>query len=81
MAYNHYITGQQVRLLCDIWEEGEDLPQSLLARKGETVVIRSMCKGGRPLTVSHPNVTDGSGFSVDYEEVEPLSKAAEPKGE
>ncbi len=83
MTNKHYVVGQNVRLLCDIREDGEDLPPRLLARTGETLVIRGVCKcTDRPLSVSHLTVIDGSTFSVDYDEVEfiPLREAAEATG-
>lgn len=65
-----YEVGQRVRLLRDIWEDGEDLPPGVIARRGAELVVRKIGDGPFPLHVSHEEITDRT-FGVRESEVEP----------
>lgn len=68
-----YKIGDKVRLLEDVWDDGEDHhPPGYLARRGEVLIVRSIDPVGReyPLAISHKEITDNS-FRVALSEVEP----------
>lgn len=63
-----YALGDKVRLLSDIWDDGEDHhPPGYLAMKGEVLVVRTV----KPnfLYISHEHITDRS-FQVNMDEIE-----------
>lgn len=69
--------GDHVRVLRDIREQGEDLPHSVLANRGDVLVVRDISEG-KPWEayVSHPEIEDRS-FGVRLEEVEICNVTAE----
>lgn len=64
--------GQRVRLLKDIWDDGQDHhPPGYIAHKGEVLIVRRADgRGTFPVAVSHENVTDRS-FGVALDEITP----------
>lgn len=72
MAQQTMKTGDKVTLRCDIWEEGEDLPPGIIARRGEVVVVRKVhddeSRYHWDLSVSHEHITDRS-FGVNSNEI------------
>ena len=62
--------GGKVRLLTDIWDDGEDIhPPGWLGRKGEILIIRACTQSPRSnhISVSHEGVTDSSFRIFDHE--------------
>lgn len=69
-----YVEGQRVRLLADIWDDGNDNhhPPGYLAHKGEELIVRRLDPGHEfPICVSHEGRIDSS-FRVALIEIEPL---------
>lgn len=66
--------GAKVRLLKDIWDDGEDHhPPGWFARKGEVLIVRrEPNQQTRSIGVSHEDVTDNS-FTVYAGEYETLN--------
>ena len=63
-----YAIGDKVKLLNDIWDDGEEHhPQGYLAYKGDALIVRSLSEFG--LNISHEHITDNT-FSVALKEVE-----------
>jgi len=63
-----YTIGDKVKLLNDIWDDGEDHhPPGYLAYKGDVLVVRATTEFG--LNISHEHVTNNA-FRVDLKEVE-----------
>ncbi len=62
--------GDSVKLLADIWDDGQDHhPPGYFARKGETLIVRKLDPGHEfPFLVSHEQVTDQS-FRVAASEI------------
>lgn len=69
-----YQVGQRVRLLKDIWDDGQDHhPACYLAHKGELLIVRKVERGRTlPVSVSHEDITDRS-FVVGLDEIAPAS--------
>lgn len=67
-----YTVGQRVRLLSDIWDDGQDHhPPGYLARRGEVLIVRGLDPGyEHPILISHEPITDQS-FRVALNEIEP----------
>lgn len=65
-----YELGQKVKLLKDVWDDGQDHhPPGYLARKGEILIVRALDRGHEfPVCVSHEEVTDRS-FRVALDEI------------
>lgn len=65
-----YEVGQHVRLLADIWDDGQDHhPPGYLARSGEVLIVRAVDTGHEmPLCISHEHITDRS-FRVALNEI------------
>jgi hypothetical protein len=63
--------GQRVRLLKDIWDDGQDHhPPGYLAHKGEVLIVRAFDRGHEfPVCISHKRITDKS-FRVALDEIE-----------
>jgi hypothetical protein len=62
--------GDRVRLLADIWDDGQDHhPPGYLAHKGEVLIVRSVTPGHWPIYISHEQITDGS-LGVELSEIE-----------
>lgn len=63
--------GDRVRLLADIWDDGQDHhPPGYFARKGEILVVRKCDPGHEfPYCISHEQITDQS-FRVAANEIE-----------
>ncbi len=63
--------GAKVRLLKDIWDDGEDHhPPGYLALKGEVLIVRrAPCWQRRSIGVSHEHITDNSFtiYAGEYE--------------
>lgn len=70
-----YKVGDKVRLLRDIYDDGEDHhPPGYIGLVGEIVVIRSILKSaeaGERIYVSHENITNNS-FFVYSREIKPV---------
>lgn len=71
---NDYTVGQQVRLLKDIWDDGQDHhPPGYLALRGELLIVRKIDTGAElPFCVSHESVLDRS-FRVGADEISAIS--------
>lgn len=69
MAENNYAEGDRVRLLADIWDDGQDHhPPGYLAHKGEVLVVRKHDLGHEfPYCISHEEITDRSFRVADCE--------------
>jgi hypothetical protein len=61
----------QVRLLANIWDDGQDHhPPGYLAHKGEVLIVRSLDPGHEhPVLISHEQIVDQS-FRVAENEIE-----------
>jgi hypothetical protein len=72
--------GDRVRLLADIWDDGQDHhPPGRLARKGEILIVRKLDPGHKfPVLISHKEITDQS-FRVAESEIE-LADLAHTRG-
>lgn len=70
MATDEAAEGDRVRLLADIWDDGQDHhPPGYLARRGEVVIVRKVDSGHEfPFCVSHEQVTNQS-FRVGANEI------------
>lgn len=71
-ASDGYALGDKVRLLKDIWDDGEDHhPPCYLAYKDEVLIVRrgQTTTSGVTIVVSHEHRTD-NGFVVTVNEVE-----------
>jgi hypothetical protein len=68
------VVGQRVRLLVDVWDDGQDHhPPGYLAHKGEILIVRAFREGSElPVGVSHEQVTDNY-FVVALNEIEQVS--------
>jgi hypothetical protein len=68
--------GDKVRLLADIWDDGQDHhPPGYLAHRGEVLFVRAVDQGHEfPICVSHKGRTDNS-FRVALNEVEKVADA------
>lgn len=65
----NFEVGQRIRLLCDVYEEGEDVPPGKLASKGDIVEVVSGLRSAWDLSVHHPKRL--GSFGVNETEVEP----------
>ena len=70
-----YALGDKVRLLKDIWDDGEDHhPPGYLARKGEVLIVKCGWRKANnlPATVgiAHENRADTNFFNVTLDEIE-----------
>ena len=74
MPLEGFAIGDKVRLLADIWDDGQDHhPAGYLAHKGEVLIVRAVDPGhGFPICVSHKEITDRS-FRVALEELEKVN--------
>lgn len=62
--------GQQVRCLCDIWQEREDVSNNdILAKQGDVLVVRGFFGAGACVSLLHQTITDRS-FGALYKEIE-----------
>lgn len=65
-----FAVNDKVRLLDDIWDDGQDHhPPGYLARRGEVLIVRSDVARTFPIYVSHEEITDNS-FGVELSEIE-----------
>ena len=69
-ASDGYAQGDKVRLLKNIWDNGEDHhPPGYLAYKGEVLIVRSGTGKSGVLAISHEHITNNA-FTVTLDEVE-----------
>jgi hypothetical protein len=66
--------GDKVKMLSDIWDDGQDHhPPGYLARRGEVLIVRKLDPGHEfPVLISHKEITDQS-FRVGVNEIEKVN--------
>lgn len=76
-AGSAFHVGQEVRMVKSVydWPSG-DSPGGLFASQGDKVIVRMIGGFPYPLSVSHPDRTDGRTFGVWPKEIEPWANSS-----